>query len=93
MKIEINEPPREYKVGISKEITIRDCAKISLVDDEQVTFFAGKKEYDFTRKKWGFYATPSMNGRLKRHGFKSALVKNEKNLYFIMIVENFSRGR
>jgi hypothetical protein len=33
------------------------------------------KEYDVAKKDWGFYATPSMNGRLKKFGFKTAIVK------------------
>ena len=44
-------------------------------------------EYDVARKSWGFYATPSINGRLKNFGLKTALVKNQLDLYYIMIVE------
>ena len=45
------------------------------------------KEYDVTRKDWGYYATPSMNGRLKSFGYMTALVKNSSGMLYIMIVD------
>ena len=30
-------------------------------------------EVDVTRKSWGYYATPSLNGRLREHGLRAAL--------------------
>jgi len=45
------------------------------------------KEYDFVAKEWGFYATPSINGRLKKEGFKTALVMNEHKNIYVMAVE------
>ena len=66
MEFNKKNPPRKFKVGIKKEITIKDCGTIELQNDEQVTFLTGKSaEYDVARKSWGFYATPSINGRLK----------------------------
>ena len=29
------------------------------------------------KKNWGFYSTPSINGRLKKFGLKCALIKNK----------------
>ena len=88
MKIKKKSPPREYKVGLQSQITIKDCGSIFLDPDEQFTFITTtEKEYDVTRKDWGFYATPSMNGRLKDFGFKTALVKNSSNRLYIMIVD------
>ncbi len=89
-KMEFNKknPPRNFQVGMKKEITIKDCGSIKLNNDEQITFLTSKSaEYDVARKSWGFYATPSINGRLKNFGLRTALVKNKLNLYFIMIVE------
>jgi hypothetical protein len=89
MKIVENNPPRIFEVGIGKKIILKDCGKISLEPDEMVTFVTKEGHgYDLTRKSWGFYATPSMNGRLKREGFKSALVRNAKGLYFLLLVES-----
>jgi hypothetical protein len=86
MKYNPNTPPREFIVG--KGITIKDSGKIHLETDEMVSFQTKSgKEYDFTAKSWGFYATPSINGRLKSEGFKSALVKNGQGRVFLMTVE------
>lgn len=80
--------PREFTVGNNKDITIKDCGNINLKADEQITFITDKNsEYDVCRKKWGFYATPSLNKRLAQHGFKSALIKNEFGCYYVMLVE------
>ena len=88
MKFNEENPPREFKVGLDNQIVIKDCGTIHMKPDEQITFVTGDgKEYDVARKDWGFYATPSMNGRLKNFGFKTALVKNESGMYYIMVVE------
>ncbi len=87
MKIDKNDPPRIFQVGLHK-ITISDCGKIYLEPDEQVTFTTPSgKEHDFAAKSWGFYATPSVNGRLVDQGFKTALVKNPQDRYFIIVVD------
>ena len=79
---------RKFNVGIKKNITIKDVGEINLLSNEQVTFITrDKKKYDFCRKDWGFYATPSINYRLKKEGFKTALVKNRQNRLYIMIVD------
>ena len=88
MLFNFKKPAREFKVGIDKGITIKDCGSINLEPDEQVSFLTNKNaEYDVVRKSWGFYATPSTNKRLKNAGLRAALVKNSTNNYFIMIVE------
>jgi hypothetical protein len=88
MKIIQKNPSREFKVGHEQSIAIKDCGEIFLEANEQVTFLtADNAEYDVCRKEWGYYATPSMNDRLKRFGFKTALVKNAKGQLYIMIVE------
>ena len=89
MKIKEIDPPRVFQVGVPQNnIFIKDCAKIYLNNDEQVTFCTDSgTEYDVARKSWGYYATPSLNGRLLRFGLKSALVKNNTEQYFLMLVE------
>ena len=53
-----------------------------------VTFIDKRKiSYDVKKKNWGYYATPSINGRLKNNKFKTALVSNEQGKIFIMLVE------
>lgn len=82
-------PPRVFEVGFDEEkITIHDCGRVELEPNEQVTFTTPDgREYDVVRKSFGFYATPSMNGRLKRFGFKVALVKNRIGQFFVLLVE------
>ena len=38
-------------------------------------------------KDWGFYSTPSINGRLKNEGFKTALVENQNGQIYVMSVD------
>ena len=88
MKVNEKKVPRKFEVGLDKQITIKDCGTIHLKRNEQITFVTGSgKEYDVARKNWGFYATPSVNGRLKGFGFKTALVKNTRGKHYIMLVE------
>lgn len=88
MKVNENNPPREYKVGRG-QISIKDMGKVSLEDDEQVTFITNNgAEYDLCKKSWGFYATPSINGRLVSFNFKTALIRNSQTCnFFVIIVE------
>lgn len=82
------DPPRLFKVGPDGSIALKDCARVALEADEQVTFTTeSAAEYDVTRKSWGFYATPSTNGRLARFNLRTALVRNRNNQYFVMLVE------
>ena len=93
MKVMQKKPPREYKVGVESQITIKDCGSILLKENEQITFLTSEgKEYDVAKKDWGFYATPSVNSRLKNQGFKTALVKNSKGQWFIMLVDKDKIG-
>jgi hypothetical protein len=89
MKIILNNPPRNYSCGLKNQICISDCGSVYLNPDEQLTFRTeGGKEYDLAAKEWGYYATPSINGRLKSFNYKTALVKNIFNKYFIMLVDD-----
>jgi hypothetical protein len=89
LKITITDPPRIFHVGIDKSIQVSDCGRICLEPGEQVTFVTAEgKEHDFAAKSWGFYATPSVNGRLAKQGFKTALVKNSFGKYYIMVVDS-----
>jgi len=88
MKFNQKTPPRFFKPGNDDSIQIADCGQIFLEPNDQVTFLTQTgKEYDFTAKSWGFYATPSINSRLRDQEFKTALVKNSYDKYYIMVVE------
>jgi hypothetical protein len=89
MKFMPINPPRTFEVGRGKSIKIKDCARIELAPDEQITFLTDLgAEYDVVRKDWGFYATPSLSGRLSGFGLRAALVKSTINKFYIFLVEN-----
>ncbi len=52
-----------------------------------MTFLAGETELDVVRKSWGYYATPSLNGRLRTHGLRAALVVNGAGRLYVMLCE------
>lgn len=88
MKIVPRTPPRKFRVGTDGHVELSDCGTIELAPDEQVTFTTeAGGEYDVARKSWGFYATPSLNGRLPRFGLRPALVKGLDEKFFVMLVE------
>tara|TARA_B100000989_G_scaffold278751_1_gene240795 strand:+ start:267 stop:665 length:399 start_codon:yes stop_codon:yes gene_type:complete len=89
MKTKIKKIPRQFTVGNKVKFKMKDFGDIFLLPNEQITFKTENlAEYDIARKDWGFYATPSLNGRLKNFGFKAVLIKNVKTKrYFIFLLE------
>ena len=89
MKFFSKDPPRKFKVGRpGNKIVISDFGHLTLGSDEQITLVSETgKRHDFAAKEWGFYSTPSINGRLKDEGFKTALVENQKGQIYIMSVD------
>ncbi len=89
MKTFLKKKPREFEVGNTKKFKIRDFGKILLGSNEQITLITNNKaEYDLTKKSWGFYATPSLNGRLKNFGLRGVLIKNiVTKRFFVFLVE------
>lgn len=88
MKVKLKKKPREFKVGIDSKTIIRDFGTIEASENEMISFVNQKgKEYDIVAKDWGFYATPSINGRLLKQGYKTVLVKNSFDKYYVMIVD------
>jgi hypothetical protein len=89
MKFESRTPPRSFTVGNDVRFEMKDCGTLSLEPDEQVTLTTKNgAEYDVARKAWGFYATPSLNGRLSSFGLRAVLVRNRMTgRYFVLLVE------
>ena len=81
-------PVRKFEVGIQKTI-LSDCGNVELQKDEQITILRNSgAEFDFVAKEWGFYATPSVNGRLVKFGLRTAVViNNGTRKRFILVVE------
>ena len=85
LKLDLLESARFFSV---KGHEIKDLGKILLDYNELITFKTPSgKNFDFVAKEWGFYATPSINDRLKKEGFKTALVVNENDQLYVMVVE------
>lgn len=82
------DPPRTFPVGISG-IMLQHCADVRLEPDEMVTFVTSEgREYDVARKSWGYYATPSLGGRLVANGLRAVLVRNVDTRHcFVVLVE------
>jgi len=89
MKFTPIDPPRQFEVsGAGVTLKLSDCGRVALEPNEQVTFTTeAGGEYDVTRKDWGFYATPSINGRLKSFGLRGALVMSVFGRLFLVLVE------
>ena len=93
MKVTPIEPPRTFGVGL-RGGTLDHVADVELGHDEVVTFrTASETEFDVTRKSWGYYATPSLNGRLREHGLRAALAvgvpraDGEPERMYLLLVE------
>lgn len=87
MQINAFAEPRRFPVGVA-EIELSHVANIGLQPDEMVTFIsAGHREYDVTAKDWGYYATPSVGGRLRQFGMRAALMRNvDTRQVFVVLV-------
>ena len=88
MKFSEKQPPRRFLVGQGTRVEIRDCGTVQLGANEQVTFLTSNDlEYDVVRKEWGYYATPSLNGRLADNDLRAVLAKNRSNKFYVLLVE------
>lgn len=89
MQFKQNDPPRLFTVGTGAlKFDMADCGAVHLANDEQVTFVTPDgAQYDVAAKDWGFYATPSLNGRLSGFGLRGVLIRNRKTgRYFVLLV-------
>jgi hypothetical protein len=89
MRFDAEDPPRRFTVGNAGPIEMKDCGTLHLAADEQVTLVTESgAEYDVARKEWGFYATPSLNGRLADFRLRAVLIQNRSTgRYFVLLVE------
>jgi hypothetical protein len=89
VNVNIKNPPRKFRVGNAVKFDMQDCGSIQLDSDEQITLLTpAGGEFDVARKAWGFYATPSLNGRLPQFGLRAVLIRNRlTDRYFVLLVE------
>ena len=67
-----------------KKTILKKNFNIRLENNELITFkFKKNQEYDFVKKNWGYYVSPSINHRLRKNKFKIALIENRKKKFFI----------
>ena len=89
MKTDFYTEPRKFKFDIYGETVYqKDYSKIYLEPFEMVTFVTPEgKEHDVVGAVWGYWATQSINSRLRNNGFKTALVKSSLSRYYIAVVD------
>jgi hypothetical protein len=89
--MKISKEKRSFIVGKFKKIKLVHSANIYLNNNEFVTFVDKKKgEYDFCKKDWGYYVSPSINFRLKKFKYKVGLFVNEQKRKYIFAVKVFN---
>lgn len=89
--MKLKKRKRKFNPSKRSKIILKDCGSIILKENEQITFSnnCGGNNYDVTKKNWGYYATPSINSRLKNNNFSAHIILNKrKNKFFIFLVEN-----
>ena len=85
MRLRLRKRPRAFDGG---GVTIKDFGKLQLKENEMISIMSkNSRKYDITAKEWGFYIAPSLNSRMRKYGFKVALILNESNKLFINAVE------
>ena len=93
MRFDPVEPPREFGVG-RRGGKLRHVGDAWLEADEVLTLRTESgTEVDVSRKSWGYYGSPSLNGRLRDHGLRAALAMGvpregeQANRVYLMYVE------
>ena len=75
--MEIKKKNRKFLVN---KLKINHVANLTLKPFEQITLVSkDKSEYDISKTDWGYYATPSINQRLKENKLDTYIVFNKLN--------------
>ena len=84
------KPIRKFEVNnAGQTFELSHVMDLMLEADEQVTLVAeGGKEVDICRKDWGYYATPSLNSRLKKFGYRCCLVDSAGKKFIHIVDQN-----
>ena len=87
MRLKKIDPPRVFKVGsFCSSINLSHVIDLNLDPDEQVTLIGDNGgEFDICRKSWGYYATPSINHRLKDFGYRTCIVESSGRRYLHLV--------
>lgn len=90
IELKTKDTPREFGVG---QYCVRDWGTIRIVCDsprtnEFITVESGSgRRCDISATSWGFYLGPSINGRLKEEGFRTAITVGAQGKIYFMAVE------
>ena len=88
MRVLKRKKVRKFVANKSTNLILSDVGKIILNKNEHLTIQANNKKNEICMMEWGLYATSSINNRLRKEGFETALVKSPSNKLFIMVVDN-----
>ncbi len=89
MRVVKKKIPRKFLVSKKNNIILKDVGKVFLNNNENLSLIGNNnKTYEICRKDWGYYATPSINFRLRKNGFKTALIKQNKKLFVVIVDKN-----
>lgn len=87
MKLNLNKQKRVFAVGKKQDILIEDLGGIKLNNNELLSLTCpGDARHEIVAKNWGFYATQSVNKRLREYRVKTALAKNNDNFVYVLLV-------
>ena len=93
MRVERVDPPREFGVG-RRGGKLCHVGDAWLEPDEVLTLHTESgTEVDLTRKSWGYYGSPSLNGRVREYGLRAALAMGvprdgeEASRMYLLLVE------
>lgn len=78
--MKIKKLKKKIKIG---KLILKKTADIQLLNNEFITFKDKNKEYDFSKKNWGYYISPSLNNRLKKNSYVVVIIKNKLNRFFL----------
>lgn len=88
MKSQLKSEPRVFACGKQNEVVIRHYGSLELAPDEMVAFTTESgTEFDVGRKDWGYYALMSVNARVRDHNLRTALMRNQMNRFYVVLVE------
>lgn len=88
MNIESLDPPRRFRPRADEELLISHVANVTLEPYEQLSFVTDSgTEFDVVRTEWGYVATPSLNRRVRQHGLRAVLVRNQDGRLYLLLVE------
>jgi len=88
MKSNIFKKKRKFYPVEGKDNFIFDAGEIKFENNEQLTLLSpDNKKNEIVCKDWGYYITSSVNSRLAREGYKTAIIKNKLGRIFLIIVD------